>query len=50
MSRNDITGDRMINKPSSDAYRNSPFWDSIAKKKQEQQQEEDKSSPVVSEN
>lgn len=49
MSRNDITGDRMINKPSSDAYRNSPFWDNIAKKKQEEKKE-DSSSPVVSEN
>ena len=55
-SKNDITGDRMTSKPSSEAYRNSPFWDNIAKNKKQDESKDKEShpdkdgSPVLSEN
>ena len=30
-TKNDVTGDLIQSKPATDAYRNSPFWDSVIK-------------------
>lgn len=35
-TKNEHTGDSIISRPNSEAYRNSPLWDNLEKKKNEQ--------------